>query len=142
MKRLAARLNLIVDADEEAEARAIGDSLIARTELETVYLGCAPYPKLGPHSRLSFALFLPAGVEGQAVIDSMEAVAAQAVAPKALMDGYLNSFLQDDGSLVYNRIFDARNDTFLVAGVLWMDLEIESHPEAQASFQSVLKRED
>lgn len=141
MKRLVARLNLIVDAGDEVAARVIGDSLIARTELEAVYLGCTPYPKLGPHSRLSFALFLPAGMEGQAVIDSIEAIAARAIAPESLAHGYLNSFLQDDGALVYNRIFDARNATFLVAGVLWMHLEIETHPEAQASFQAALKPE-
>lgn len=142
MKRLAARLNLIVDSDDEAVARGIGHSLIARTEIEVVYLGCTPYPKLGPHSRLSFAVFLPAGVEGQAVIDVIEAIAARAVGPESLVHGYLNSFLQDDGALVYNRIFDARSDTFLIHGVLWMHLEIETHPDAQASFQAALKREN
>ncbi len=47
---IAARLTLIVDADTEEVALAIAQRLIARTKLDSVYLGCTPYPKLGAHS--------------------------------------------------------------------------------------------
>lgn len=142
MDRVAARLTLVVDAEDEEKAREIAHRLLGRTGLETVFIDWALYPKTGAHSQISFALLLPPETAGQAVIDAVEGVAARAVGPQALVDGYLSGFLQEDGSLVYNRIFDARTDAFLVPDILWLDVEIETHPEAQANFQRALKQEE
>ncbi|MGE0007746.1 MAG: hypothetical protein AB7S92_19465 [Parvibaculaceae bacterium] len=140
MERLAARLNLIVDAETEAAARSIGRDFIAQIGLESVFLRWTPYRKLGAHSRLSFALYLPAGVADEAAAAAIEAIAARAVARHSLAKGYLNRFLNEDGSLFYNRIFDARSHEFLVADVLWMDVEVETSPDAQGSFKAALKQ--
>lgn len=133
MQGLIARAAMIVDAADEEAARRIGDDFIAWTKREAIYLGWSAYTKLGPQSRLMYAIALtPDAADGQGVVDEIEAIAGVAVAPDALINGYLNGFLQEDGSLVYNRIFDARTDAFLVPGILWLDLEINTNAGAQA----------
>ncbi len=43
-------------------------------------------------------------------------------------------------TLFYNRILDARSHEFSVTNVLWMDMELETNPEALAALKASLKR--
>jgi len=131
---LAALATLIVDAEDEAPARSIAQNFAENARCQPLWMSWEAYPKLGPHSRVSFAFLLPAG-GGQIAIDAIEAVAAHAVVREALTEGYLNSFINEDGSFFYNRIFDARTDQFHATGILWLDLEVDTAAGAQASFK-------
>lgn len=132
------RVSLIVDTPAEPEGRAIADAWIVRTGLAAAGKLWKPYPKLGPHSRVDFVLFLPPGLEGQAVIDAVERLCALLVDAQALQDGYLNSFFNDDGSFVYNRIFDDRTSTFVTPQIQWADIEVETNDGAQAQLRDLL----
>jgi hypothetical protein len=134
---LGVRISLIVDTPDEPAAMAIAQALVARSGLEAAGWRWKPYPKLGPHSRVDFELFLPPGLEGQAVIDAIESICALLVDSQALQDGYLNSFFNDDGSFVYNRIFDDRTSNFVTPQILWADVEVETNEGAQRQLRQL-----
>ncbi|MGE0595330.1 MAG: hypothetical protein AB7P07_03130 [Hyphomonadaceae bacterium] len=138
MQGLIVRIALVADAAEEAKARVIAERFIGKAGRPWAFRSCTPYEKSGPHSRLTYVLALPEELDGQAVIDAVETIAAVAVRPEGLEKGYLNGFLTEDGSLFYNRIFDARVDPVKIRGLLWLDIEVETHPDAQASLRESL----
>jgi hypothetical protein len=127
---------MVVATEDEAEARAILADLAAAAGAEAANVRWVPYLKLGPHSKLSAALRWP-GVEApQALIDACERLAGLVVAAEDLPRAYLNSFLNDDGSLFHNRVFDARIERFLDPRILWLDLEAHTHPDRQADLRA------
>ena len=123
---------MVVDTEDEAIARGVMADLAAGAEAETADIRWQLYPKTGPHSKVSAALRMPGIQEGQPVIDACERLASLVVAAESLPGAYLNSFIQDDGALFYNRIFDARSETFLRRELLWLDIEAHTHPGRQA----------
>jgi hypothetical protein len=128
---------MVVDTENEAAARAILADVAYAAGAEAADVRWQPYPKLGPHSKVTAALRLP-GVSGnQAVIDECERFAALVIRGDSLASAYVNSFLQDDGALFYNRIFDARTSAFLRPDVLWLDLEAHTHPGRQAQLAAL-----
>lgn len=123
---------LVVDTPEEPPARAIWADFAAGTGAEAVPLGWRPYPKLGPHSKVWGLLRIAPCPDGQAVIDAVEALAALLVSPEALRQAPADGFLQENGALFYNRIFDARVHAIARADILWLDLEAHTEPGRQA----------
>lgn len=97
---------MVVDTEDEAIARGVMADLAAGAEAETADIRWQLYPKTGPHSKVNAALRMPGIQEGQPVIDACERLASLVVAAESLPGAYLNSFIQDDGALFYNRIFD------------------------------------
>jgi hypothetical protein len=136
--RISAIVAMVLDVEKEREALAIARAFIARTGLEAAGVGWSPYTKLGRHSRVSFGLTLPPCTEAQDIVKALEAVCALAVTPEAAKSSYLNSFFNDDGSLFYNRIFDARTGAFAIPGIRWLDVEVNTNAEAQADLARLL----
>lgn len=133
-------LAMVVDSEDETAARAVLADLASAAGVETADVRWRPYAKLGPHSKLTAAIRLPGVCTAQAVVDACERLAGLVVTPAALPGAYLNSFLEDDGVLFYNRIFDARTDAFLRPGILWLDLEAHTHPGRQAELAGLFAR--
>lgn len=126
---------MIVDTEDEARARTILGEIASAAAVPAADVAWSPYPKLGPHSKISAIFRFPAD-GGQPLVDAIERFAGLMVAPEGLRKGYLNSFLEGDGVLFYNRIFDARMEAFLRPDILWLDLEAHTHPDRQAQLQA------
>ncbi len=130
---------MVVDTEDEARARAILADLVNAAGVEAADVRWQLYPKLGAHSKLSAALRWPGVTEPQAVIDACERLAGLVVAAESLPGAYLNSFIQDDGALFHNRIFDNRMETFLRPDILWLDIEAHTHPDRQAELAALFR---
>jgi hypothetical protein len=136
--RISAIVAMVIDVQEELEAISVARAFIARTGLEAAGIGWSPYAKNGPHSRVSFGLKLPPCAEPQDVVQAIETVCALVVTPEAAKTSYLNSFFNDDGSLFYNRIFDARTDAFTIPGLWWLDIEVNTNAASQTDLARLL----
>ena len=122
-------VSMVVATEDEAAARAIMAEIAAAAGVECAFLSWRPYPKLGPHSKLGAAVRLPFAPAGQDLIDACEDFASVIVAEEGLAKGVVSSFLEHDGILFYNRIFDARTAAFRREDVLWLDIEAHTHPD-------------
>ncbi|MEJ0059690.1 MAG: hypothetical protein WDM79_09030 [Terricaulis sp.] len=136
--RISAIVALVIDVQKEAEALGVARGFIARTGLKAAGLGWSAYTKNGPHSRVSFGLKLPPVSNPQDIVQAIEAICAFVVTPEAAKLSYLNSFFNGDGSLFYNRIFDARANAFTIPGILWLDIEVNTNADSQADLARLL----
>lgn len=128
---------MVVDTPDEAPARAILADLAGAAGAEAANVRWRAYPKNGAHSKLTAALRLAYVTDSQSVIDACERLAGVVVAAEALPGAYLSSFLEEDGVLFYNRIFDARTSAFLRREILWLDLEAHTHPGRQSELAAL-----
>ncbi len=131
---------MVVDTEDETAARAVLADWVNAAGAEAADIRWRLYPKLGAHSKLSAALRWPQVSEPQAVIDACERLAGLIISAESLPGAYINSFIQEDGALFYNRIFDARRERFLRSDVLWLDVEAHTHPGRQAQLAALFAR--
>lgn len=126
----------ILDAPDEAGARAILARLLVAAGVEIVRSGWEPYDKLGAQSRIWFWWRPPAGIA-----DSLAAVTALAEAATAPADRARISLRRDDDdpdapSLAV--VVASTVGTIAVPGLVWLDLDCDLAAEVQADLERAL----
>ena len=124
----------ILDAPDEAGARAILARLLAPVSADVVRSGWERYDKLGRQSRIWFWWRLPADV------DPFAAVTALAEAATAPADrGRTFSRRDDDPDAPSLAVVVASNVVAIpVPGLVWLDLECDLAAEVQADLARAL----
>lgn len=140
---LIAPATLHVDAPDEATARAILDAFLAAATIEAGRIRWEPYPKLGPHSRMSFYALIPDPQDDTAIIAEIDRICACLLGEDAHGKGQTMDFITDRGDRHYERIFDRRMDstaTFF-ARTHWFDIELDLYTPIQQRLRRIW-RED
>lgn len=127
---------IVADTPDEEAAMAVLFAFARKAGFGFSNVSWQPYRKNGDHSMVRFYALLPPTASIQAVADAVEAMLAAAVDDEGRRKGYCNTHFEDDGSLFYNRILDDRTTALLIDGLLWLDIEVTTHPEAQADFRA------
>ncbi|NLH81414.1 MAG: hypothetical protein GX458_11300 [Phyllobacteriaceae bacterium] len=125
----------ILDAPDEAGARAILARLLVPAGVEVVRSGSEPYDKLGAQSRIWFWWRLPAGD------DPLAAVVALAEAATALADrGRISMRRDDDDPAAPSLAVVVASNVGAVAvpGLVWLDLDCDLAAEVQADLERAL----
>lgn len=136
----AALAAMTIETPSESEALKIAKAFVAQTGHEGLGYRWMAYNKLGDHSRVSFVFLMPRQDDPQAIVDAIEALCGRLVEPEGLKSAYLSSFFEDDGSLFYERLFDARTSPFRFPGINWFDIEINTGADAQANLLRLIGR--
>lgn len=127
----------ILDAPDEAGARALLAPLVARFSMEIVRSGWGTYEKLGPRSRIWFWWRLGEDAAADPVA-AFEAVAAHVTAP-ADIDRLDRRIEEREGEgLEFEIIVAANVVAVTMPGLVWLDLEIDLEPAVQADLEAVL----
>lgn len=127
----------ILDAPDEAGARALLASLVERFGMEIVRSGWSRYTKLGSQSRIWFWWRLGPG-EAADPEAAFEAVAARVTAP-ADLDRLDRRIEETEGEALEFEIIVASNVVAVtMPGLVWLDLEIDLEPAVQADLEAVL----
>ncbi len=121
-----------VEEPHEARAREMVAGFLQGLGRPHRIVACAPYPKFPGQMRVTAWFELAPGAGAP---EGVEAVCAALGAASG--EGYRNVFANDDGSLVVNRILDARTEP-LPPGVAWVDLEVNAHGAAQQDLHRAL----
>jgi hypothetical protein len=127
----------ILDAADEAGARALLAGFAERHGLDVVRSGWEPYRKLGPHSRIWFWWRLAEG-ETHDHLAALDRLAARLVAPadRSRIDRRLDD---DEAGAPELSLVVAGNCVAIVKpGLLWLDLEIDLEPAVQADLEAAL----
>lgn len=125
----------ILDAPDEAGARAILAGLLAPRAVEIVRSGWEPYGKLGPQSRIWFWWRLPADGDPLAVVASL----AEAATAPADRGRILLRRDDDDPAAPSLAVVVASNVVATaVPGLVWLDLECDLAAEVQADLVRAL----
>jgi hypothetical protein len=136
----AALAAMTIETPKEIEALKIAKAFVAQTGHEGLGYRWMPYDKLGDHSRISFVLLMPRQDDPQAIVNTIEAICDRLVETEGLKGAHVSSFFQDDGSLFYERLFDARTSPFRFPGINWFDIEINTNLDAQQNLLRLIGR--
>ncbi len=127
----------VIDAPDEARARALLDAILAPHGVEIVRSGAAPYRKLGDHTRIWFWWRLPEGAPADHRA-RLEALAATLVAPADRERLYTRLEEAEGEGMEFEIVVAANVVTVTAAGLLWLDLEFDLEPAVQADLEAAL----
>lgn len=127
----------ILDAADEAGARALFAAFAERHGLEIVRSGWEPYRKLGPHSRIWFWWRLAEG-ETPDHLAALDRLADRLVAPadRPRIDRRLDD--EDPGAPELSLVVAGNCVAIVESGLLWLDLEIDLDAGVQADLEAAL----
>ncbi|QJP13943.1 hypothetical protein G3545_09950 [Starkeya sp. ORNL1] len=137
--RLIAVGALHVDTPDLALALAHVESFAAEAGFECSRLRAEPYPKLGPHARVTLYWRLPEGMHADDTVSTaLDEFCANVAGPKHVAH---RTFFDHSGvapgapGIHDERILDARTAPFARSEFLWLHIEINTCPVAQADLR-------